>query len=80
MLASKSAEAIDATAVNYLFWVALKKKTEEEAALLKIKVEEKKREEEHRTLRLNNRVRADLPLTSDEHAALRRWSGLPPKT
>ena len=36
-------------------------------------------EGEQRMMLLNDRVRAGLPLTSDEYAAWRHWMGLPPK-
>ena len=71
-------EACRSHRCHHLLRVAPKKK-EEEAALQKRKVEEKNREEEERLTRLNDRVHAELPLTSDERAAWRRWMGLPPK-
>ena len=57
---------LDSSCFRFLTASALEAKRNEEA------------EEEQRT-RPNDRVRADVPLSSDEDAAWRRWMGLPPE-
>ena len=74
-LADSSAEAIDGRTLRFLLKQNLARKEEEEE--MRRKLEEA--EHEASLLRLSDRACAGEPLTADEHAALRRWSGLPPK-
>ena len=51
------------------------KRKEEELAK---EMERAQAQEDKRLQKLSNKVRADMPLTSEEDAAWRRWVGLPP--
>ena len=69
-------DGVDESCLAFLVRRAVedKKKEEEKAKVQKLKEEK----EEKRMLRINGKVRDDLPLTHAEHEAWRRWIGIAP--
>ena len=69
-------DGVDGITVSFLLAWNLKSKEEEEKERRR---KRKKAEHVASMVRLSDRACAGEPLTADEHAALRRWMGLPPK-